>query len=188
MNNFELETLLFNTKCAEKYGKNSIQVLACDQLPTDELLPVNSTVIANLSPISSKGTHWCLFHRPENAQKHCDSQLKSKYTTPLLWFDSLGITHRKAYPQFECFLANYRPLLSNDGQPVQEFRRYSESCGMFCLYVGMKLCDGDSYPRILSEFDKSELNLNECMVLEYLNRQFNTQYFNKYEGCMMQQT
>ena len=174
MDTSELEHFLRLSKCDSK----KIQVLACDQLPTGKCLPIGSTVIANLSPISSNGSHWCLFHTPSvmHPDFHCGEKT-------LLWFDSLGIVHRDFYPQFAKFLKNYTLLLSNDGSPVQEVDRYSESCGMFCLYVATKLCEGSSFQRILSEFDTCNLNFNECMILERLNNRFKTDKFNKYEGC-----
>jgi hypothetical protein len=178
MNNVELEQFLLNTACAQRYGKGSIRVLACDQLPTDHLLPFGSTVIANLSKSGTTGTHWCLFHRPP--RKHSSGIDK----TPLIWFDSLGITHPNFYPQFKSFLILYNPLVSNNGQPVQEIQRYSESCGMYCLYVAMKLCEGMGFEKILSEFNVKDLNVNECMVLQYLNESFKTDHFTQYVGCL----
>jgi hypothetical protein len=177
MDNYALIQFLKKTKC----GNAEIAILACDQLPISKSIEPGSTIIANLSPITAReGTHWCLFHSP--GVKHPD--FKGKLERGLIWFDSLGIAHKDLYPQFDNFFKNYGPILSNNGRPVQEINRYSETCGLYCLYVGMKLCAGESLQQIMNDFDVKNLNWNECMVLAYLSNNFKTDYFEQFEGCI----
>jgi hypothetical protein len=173
MNNFELEEFLRASDC----GGGQIKVLACDQLPVGKPLEPGSTIIANLSPISSPGTHWCLFHAPNLKSPDYKEGL-------LIWFDSLGVTDRLFYPQFEKFFENYSVILSNNGSSVQEFRRYSESCGMYALCVADQLCANTPFQEVMDSFDTGDLNLNECVVLLYLSERFNTGHFDQYEGCI----
>jgi hypothetical protein len=176
MDNFQLTEFLKKTKCQT----DKIMVLACDQLPTSQLISPGSVIISNLSPITAlEGTHWCLFFYP--SAHHPDFRGKTERT--LVWFDSLGIAHIDLYPQFRKFLKNYGPYITNNGSPVQEVKRYSETCGMYCLYVGMKLCAGEGLQTIMNTFDSKNLNWNECMVLDYLTKSFKTADFNQYEGC-----
>ena len=56
---------------------------------------------------------------------------------------------------------------------------------MFCLYVGIQLCEGRKFPEILNTFYETgnQLNYNECLVLDYLNKKFKTKNFQSVIGC-----
>src|SRR5215510_488917 len=186
MNNIELKRFLDRTACGSRFGKKKIQILACDQLPTEKSLSKGSTVIANLSPSNTEGTHWVLFHVPIlPLVKHCKAAKNLRVGTSLIFFDSLGITNRNFYPQFRLFFRNYNPILCNNGVAVQETKRYSESCGMYCMYVAMHLCQGKGFNDILMKFSEKNMNLNECLVLQYLNESFDTDYFSRFKGCII---
>lgn len=179
MNNFDLEKFLKETEC-----NPNISVIPCDQLLVDKPLPLNSAVIVNLDSSDLPGSHWVLFFTPDSAQKHCDWKLQNvEDETPLIWFDSLGIAKKSFYPQFNKFFTNYHPILSNNSQPVQEIDRFSESCGMYCLYVAIRLCRGENFYSIMNTFEDHDLNFNECLVLDFLNKCYKTKHFNKYIGC-----
>jgi hypothetical protein len=176
MNNFELENFLKQTDCRG----NKIGVLACDQLPLNKPMTRGSVIISNLSPIThSQGTHWVLFYSPP--KHHPD--YKGNAENALIFFDSLGVTDRELYPQFEKFFRNYSVIISNNDSPVQEIRRFSETCGMYCLYTAMHLCAGKSLQQIMNSFHSRDLNFNECNVLQFLASKFKTTHFNRYTGC-----
>ena len=149
MNNIQIDYFMRRFIADEFCG-----VFAYDKFLNEEVVEKNKCYyIVNTDPSWKKGIHWLLFYKSEQT---------------LYFFDSLGYC-LKHYPELSEKFEGFQ-IIEN------HFRTQSinsRACGMFCLYVAIKLYNHCKYKKILLEFSKTDYYCNELMVFDFLKRIMN---------------
>lgn len=144
MNNLELEAILKNLP---------VTVCCADDLPSI-VKKRPHFYLTNTSKCQESGLHWTVFYFPKKG--------------PCEFFDSLGEYPETYHRRFRNVLINNGPdylYTSNAIQPD-----YSNKCGLFCIYFIHKRCMNISYAMMLRNFSKTNLDVNDERVMQYVKR------------------
>ncbi len=131
MDSFQL-TRALHAGCEEQFAG----VYSVDQLPgrmsdRPRLLVVNTDISAGL------GRHWVAIYLPSDGEAP-------------EFFDSTGRAPDSYHPSFERFLVAHGPKYKFQTLRLQGYG--SQTCGLFCLYYGLKRCAGRTMEEIVKFF------------------------------------
>jgi hypothetical protein len=117
-----------------------------------KLYPMQGYMIINSRDLNDPGenAHWCLGY------------FKSP-TTYL--FDSFGVPPNEA----TLYYANHfkYPIIGNNSQ--YQYLDGSTSCGWYCIYIILGMCQGRTMQNILNDFDPNNTKENEKVLLNFFN-------------------
>jgi hypothetical protein len=129
----------------------------------------NFSLISNLSPSGTKGSHWvCVVRNGKN----------------LIYFDSYGrippeiIKNRmENYKKYKK-LNNLRPkndqikAMYNDKQlqPYMSFDYNSFLCGYYCVYVILEIEKGNSFKKIIDELERNNPLENDQFMRDFFEK------------------
>ena len=146
MNNIQIDYVL------RKYIKDDFcGVFAYDKFLSEKIEDGDECFyIVNTDPSWKKGVHWLLFYTRRNT---------------LCFFDSLGY-YLKSYSELAKKFERYE--IKENKFRTQSIN--SQACGMFCIYVAIKLYNHCKFEKILLEFSKTDYYCNELMVFDFMKR------------------
>ena len=128
-------------------------VKAANSLPASvERYPI--FFIVNSDLWWERGSHWLLIIIPAAGE------------TSLIYFDSLGRGPRHYSHYIENFLRGH----STDRYLANTLRyqpTHSSLCGLYCLYVADKICQGETFAAALQSLNPHHLEANDQMVASY---------------------
>lgn len=149
MNTLQINNYISNFK----YGsikEKFLGVFPRDCLPS-AVTKLPATLIANTDSNDKPGEHWVAIY--------IDERSKGRY------FDSYGLP--PLHDDFVDFLDANCSVWKYNRDMIQGVT--STSCGKFCvLYVSLR-CMGWHHNKILSIFNKNDLNANDKLVSEYVS-------------------
>lgn len=163
MNTVELNNLVHQDPIMKR---QFLGVYASDKLPvTVNLKP--SFMIINTDPSYKPGEHWVAIH----FNVHNEAE----------YFDSYG------FEPLVSDIANFISLQSSNyhinKQQLQSY--YSEVCGMYCILYSYYKCRHMQLKDVQNLFS-SDLVLNDSIVCEFINKNFNNQHTVCIDRCKYQ--
>lgn len=151
MNSVEITNILSTNVSTRKYF---VGVFPCDYLPTFEKNCKPKILIANFSPSTSRGTHWCCCYISNIS---------------IEWFDPSGIS-LKFNPYFQNFIRrNRRKKMVYNTNQLQA--KESDTCALYCLLFTFVKSKGATFKKILAAFSTNCAN-NDRRVYKLVNRIF----------------
>ena len=126
---------------------------AADTLPDKPRLHRPAAYIANLSPLSSPGTHWVCFFFPVTGIPE--------------YFDTFSLDIPSPFCDFI-------------GQPYKQNTKIIQSplnttCGQHVIYYIYQRCRNISMEKILDKYSITDLHLNDVLVNQIVNQNFGLQ-------------
>ena len=139
-----LINVLENVKCLKR-----VKVIVC---AADELLLFVSYkptfIVVNNKSSHHEGEHWLAMYFPSVGRPE--------------FFDSLGRGVKYYHTSFENLLVRNGPNYIENKYRLQNYN--TNTCGMYCVYFGVRRCNGVSFENILNKFYKERLIQNEYVI------------------------
>ena len=145
----QLANIAANHECLAPYFGG---IKAANTLPTF-IKSYPAFFIVNSDLWWQKGSHWLLIVIPAA-------------NTPLIYFDALG----KRASQYSAHIEYFLRLHSSTHFLANTLRyqpSHSSLCGLYCLYVADKICQGQTFATVLNSFHCRQLEVNDQMVADY---------------------
>lgn len=148
MQEYQFYSAFGRNHCTKHFFRGTF---ACDEIAAEE--PKPGLYVVNTAPRSSSGEHWTL----------CFISVEREVS----YFDSYGL--QPIYPQFYEFIRP-TPSFQYSSKRLQGYD--SNTCGLYCLYVGSQLSCGVPLQECTSKFSPTKFRLNDRLIATLVQKEF----------------
>lgn len=149
MEEHEFYSMFAGNQCTRPWFRGTF---SCDEIGQERTS--QGLYVLNTAPRSSSGEHWVLF-------------FISPKDNSISYFDSFGII--PIHEEFYDFIGNVSSFFFNKKR-IQGFK--SNTCRLYCLYVGALLCCGVSLRECTKTFSPTDHRWNDRLISVLVRKQF----------------